>query len=166
MKAKIRLRLFSAVAAVIMMTVIFCMSAQSGEESSSLSGSITETVLDKTNPDFSGLDDGEKAEKIEHMSIFVRKAAHFAEYFVLCGVFTVFALTFDINRILACGLAFCAGTVYAASDEIHQLFVPGRSGEIRDVLIDTAGILLATLTVAAIIYLNKRRREKKNEKGH
>ena len=161
MKAKIRLRLFSAVAAVIMMTVIFCMSAQSGEESSSLSGSITETVLDKTNPDFSGLDDSEKNEKIEHMSIFVRKAAHFAEYFVLCGVFTVFALTFDINRILACGLAFCAGTIYAASDEIHQLFVPGRSGLFTDVLIDSAGALVGAIFVLVICKAFEKSRKKK-----
>ena len=29
--------------------------------------------------------------------------------------------------------------LYSCSDEIHQLFIPGRSGEIRDVLIDTLG---------------------------
>ena len=39
--------------------------------------------------------------------------------------------------------------VYALSDEFHQLFVPGRSGEVRDVVIDTAagvvGVCLAYL---------------------
>ena len=34
------------------------------------------------------------------------------------------------------------GLVYAASDEIHQLYVPGRAGQFRDVLIDSAGVLL------------------------
>lgn len=38
---------------------------------------------------------------------------------------------------------------YAATDETHQLFVPGRSGQVRDVLIDSVGaaigVLLATL---------------------
>ena len=45
------------------------------------------------------------------------------------------------------GWAWVVGTLYAASDEIHQLFVPGRSGQLRDVLLDSdgvaAGILLA-----------------------
>lgn len=137
------------------------MSAQSGEESSSLSGNITETVLDRTDPKFSDLDDGEKAEKVEQIGRFVRKAAHFAEYFVLCGVFTVFALTFDINRILACGLAFCAGTVYAASDEIHQLFVPGRSGLFTDVLIDSSGALAGAIFVFIIYSVYEKSRIKK-----
>lgn len=137
------------------------MSAQSGEESSSLSGNITETVLDRTDPKFSDLDDGEKAEKVEQIGRFVRKAAHFAEYFVLCGVFTVFALTFDINRILACGLAFCVGTVYAASDEIHQLFVPGRSGLFTDVLIDSAGALVGAIFVLVICKAFEKSRKKK-----
>lgn len=35
--------------------------------------------------------------------------------------------------------AFIEGVMYAANDEIHQLFIPGRSGQITDVLIDSAG---------------------------
>ena len=38
--------------------------------------------------------------------------------------------------------------LYAASDELHQLFIPGRSGEVRDVLIDTSGG-----AVGAMIYI-------------
>lgn len=161
MKSKIRVRLFSAVAAVIMMITIFCMSAQSGEESSSLSGNITETVLDRTDPKFSDLDDGEKVEKVEQVGRFVRKAAHFAEYFVLCGIFAVFALTFDISRPLAFGLSFGAGAVYAASDEIHQLFVPGRSGLFTDVLIDSSGALAGAIFVFIIYSAYEKSRKKK-----
>jgi VanZ family protein len=41
--------------------------------------------------------------------------------------------------------------LYATSDEIHQLFIPGRSGEMRDVLIDsTAG--LVGITIATLLY--------------
>jgi len=35
--------------------------------------------------------------------------------------------------------------VYAASDEFHQLFVPGRSSTIKDILTDLIGILFAIL---------------------
>ena len=41
------------------------------------------------------------------------------------------------NWISMVTLAYCV--FYAAIDEIHQLFVPGRSGEIKDVLIDSCG---------------------------
>lgn len=38
--------------------------------------------------------------------------------------------------------AFVVCVLYAASDEIHQTYVPGREGRLRDVVIDTAGMLL------------------------
>jgi len=47
--------------------------------------------------------------------------------------------------IILAGLAFTYCFLYACSDEIHQLFVPGRSGKFTDVLIDSAGALLAVL---------------------
>lgn len=39
-------------------------------------------------------------------------------------------------------LALIFAVVYAASDEFHQTFVASREGTIRDILIDTAGIVL------------------------
>lgn len=47
----------------------------------------------------------------------------------------------------AASLALAAGLLYAAGDELHQLFVPGRAGQLRDILIDTAGVLLGTCIV-------------------
>ncbi|MGM0653228.1 MAG: VanZ family protein [Bacillota bacterium] len=46
--------------------------------------------------------------------------------------------------------AFIVSLIYAVSDEIHQLFVPGRQASIADVGIDTAGILLGLLLVKAL----------------
>lgn len=45
--------------------------------------------------------------------------------------------------------------IYACSDEIHQLFIPGRSGQFTDVLIDTSGALIMLL----IIYLWQKRKK-------
>ena len=39
-------------------------------------------------------------------------------------------------------IALSVGFLYAVSDEVHQIFVPGRAGQLRDVLIDTTGVLL------------------------
>ena len=43
-------------------------------------------------------------------------------------------------------IAFGMTVAYALTDEFHQLFVPGRSGSMIDVLIDSAGAVLAWLT--------------------
>lgn len=43
--------------------------------------------------------------------------------------------------------SFIVGLLYAVSDEIHQLYVPGREASVIDVGIDAAGLLLALLLV-------------------
>ena len=111
------------------------------------------------------MDEASKLSIITEMQFFIRKSAHFLSYFAM-GLFCILAYnTYELS--LRNKFLFSAATcvAFAISDEIHQLFVPGRSGEIRDVLIDTAGILLAALIVSVIIYLRKLRKEKKNEKG-
>ena len=64
----------------------------------------------------------------------LRKAAHMAEYAIL------FALA---RRAMGDARGFAFTLLYAASDELHQSFVPGRHGAWTDVLVDGAGALLA-----------------------
>ena len=66
--------------------------------------------------------------------IVLRKLAHFGEYAVL-GLLLGRALGRE-------PLAALAGAAYAATDELHQHFVPGRRAAFRDVAIDTAGVLV------------------------
>jgi len=66
----------------------------------------------------------------------LRKAAHAVEFAVL-GALLLRALG---SERAALALAF--GIAYAASDELHQLFVPGRRGSVLDVLIDAVGVAL------------------------
>ena len=54
------------------------------------------------------------------------------------------------------------GFLYASTDEFHQTFVPGRSGEIRDILIDTFGVLLGALIVTRLIPSLLQRRRANN----
>ena len=84
----------------------------------------------------------------------VRKAAHITEYAILAAA-VLFALYFWTNRkrvLYFSTVVFCV--FYAVTDEIHQLFVKGRSGKASDVLIDAVGVLIAT----GLIYLLKERR--------
>jgi hypothetical protein len=62
-----------------------------------------------------------------------RKAAHAAEFAVL-GYLVVRALGRELP-------ALAAGIAYAASDELHQTFVPGRQGTVLDVLVDAVGVI-------------------------
>ena len=62
----------------------------------------------------------------------LRKIAHAAEYAVL-GALLVRATTRP-------GLAFALGVSYAVTDEVHQLFVPGRMGSPIDVAVDAVGV--------------------------
>lgn len=80
--------------------------------------------------------------------------AHFVEYAVL-AVLLWWALrsTPPLAR-WAVHLAFAVSVLYAISDEYHQSFVPGRQPDVRDVLVDAAGALIALWL--AHRYLNRR----------
>jgi len=71
------------------------------------------------------------------LNFFVFKTLHFLEFGLL---FLLWARAFlgNKNRFW---LAFLLSFFWALTDEVHQLFVPTREGTIRDMLIDTAGIL-------------------------
>ena len=58
-------------------------------------------------------------------------------------------------------LPLSLGILYACIDELHQYFVPGRACQIRDVCIDTAGVLAGVLLVLWISRMSRRHREKK-----
>ena len=60
-----------------------------------------------------------------------------------------FTYKISINKKIIISLIL--GFVYACSDEIHQTFVAGRSGEARDVLIDTSGVFIGIL-ISTLLY--------------
>ena len=74
------------------------------------------------------------------LSWIVRKGAHFTEYLIL-GV-SLFLTVRDLRRRASFWIPWAAGAAYAVTDELHQAFVPGRSCELRDMLIDACGVLL------------------------
>ena len=85
------------------------------------------------------LSDQEKEKVLKYLVFPVRKCAHLSLYLIL-GILVISLLReyMVINtKLVLLSLLICF--LYACSDEIHQLFVPGRSGEVRDVSIDTLG---------------------------
>lgn len=85
----------------------------------------------------------------------LQKLAHFLEYAVLA------ALGWRALRPLcarrATLLTFCVSLIYAASDELHQFFVPGRGPSVRDVAIDGLGIVFGLAMLHAFLLLRPRR---------
>lgn len=82
------------------------------------------------------------------MSFVVRKCAHFSEYTVL-GIVVYGNIRVAGSRASA-GAFLLAGLAVAPLDESLQLLVPGRSGMLRDVLIDLAGLAVG-LTLSGLL---------------
>ncbi len=81
------------------------------------------------------------------VSPWVQKLLHVVAYGILGAAWL---WTFDFGRLVtAAGLwAFCLATAYAAIDEMHQTFVPGRYGSPWDVALDAAGITMVVMLFA------------------
>ena len=138
-----------AVLLVLWMGFIFSMSCENAEESSNTSGQTIKVVL-STVPEFEKQPEEVKVNIIEELQFIVRKSAHFIGYMILGILASGLILQYEnINKKYP--LAFLICVIYAISDEIHQLFVPGRAGQVRDVLIDSAGSFLGIILVMAFV---------------
>ena len=127
---------------LIWMIVIFIFSNQPSKKSEDTSSGITRIIVEILNRDASI---EEKQQKIESLDPYIRKLAHFTIYAIGGCVIFGFINTYNLankNKIL---YSISIGAIYACTDEIHQIFVDGRSGELRDVLIDTSGAMLGTV---------------------
>jgi VanZ family protein len=89
----------------------------------------------------------------------VRKISHFLEYLILFTL--LFNAIYDkINLKKAIFISLLTVFLYACSDEVHQLFVPGRAGRFTDVMIDTSGGAMGALIQYIRIRIRKDRKVK------
>ena len=148
-----RRRIF-LIAAFLWMAVIFGLSARDADDSTRDSFFVGRVAAVLFVPGFRDMSAGEQLAVLEAIDHPIRKTAHFLEYFVL-GVLLAGAFLQPEpgrGRIRLQGLrAWEAGTVYAVSDELHQLFVPGRACMPADVMLDSAGVLAGTLFCSAVL---------------
>ncbi|MGH2317079.1 VanZ family protein [Planococcus sp. SE5232] len=133
----------SWIAAISWMAVIFYLSHQPGSASSDLSSGVVAALLSFIDQMAPNLEFDS-----ENFHTFVRKNAHFIAYFLL-SLLSLNAWRssgFYGMKQLVLGFGMCV--LFAVTDEIHQLFIEGRSGEVRDVLIDSAGAGLGAVFYA------------------
>lgn len=101
-------------------------------------------------------------EEVLAATTLIRKGAHLLEFAVLGGLLAAdAAVCSTLSRSWSAVLL--AGMLAALTDETIQLFVPGRSSEVRDVWIDTAGVLLGLLAVLLLRFFWNRRKQRKHE---
>lgn len=82
----------------------------------------------------------------------IRKSAHFIEYFILSLLILRGIRAGRRDARLGWALAAIAVVAgYAALDEFHQSFVPGRTAAVADVLLDTTGGIAAQIVAALVI---------------
>ncbi|MBE6787465.1 MAG: hypothetical protein E7537_03865 [Ruminococcaceae bacterium] len=145
-------RVLSVILLVCWMTFIFFLSNQNADASSQTSGQVIEVLAEKFYPEFEQMTEPQKQEVISSLQFVVRKSAHVGMFAVLGLLsFLTFISYVDLRFFTRTFWAVAVSVLYAATDEYHQRFVGGRSCELRDFLIDTAGILAAVLLCTAFV---------------
>ena len=126
--------------AVLWMGLIFFLSSQPAAASNSLSKDLTKLIMEilgrilPIDIEISTVD-----AYVAQMNHFVRKCAHFFAYMIL-GIFVSNGFKKSgSKKVFLLSFVFCA--IYAVSDELHQLYVPGRGCRLKDVIIDSTGAL-------------------------
>ncbi len=154
--AKLKRIIFTALM-IFWMILIFSFSSRDADLSTQDSNTVGIFIGQHFVPGFENWTQEEQeqfAERIDHP---VRKTAHAVEYAVL-GALAFGAAGFIVLLRRRWWTAWLIAAVYAASDEIHQFFVPGRACMFRDVVLDSAGALAGIAAVLLIRRIIKRRK--------
>ena len=127
---------------LLCMTIIFVLSNDTAYESSNKSNSIivdiSEMILNRK------LTTKEKELYTSKFDFWIRKAAHLIIYIIL-GILVISLLKeYMIINKKSIIFSIIIVMLYSISDEIHQAFVPGRSCELRDIIIDSSGGIIGT----------------------
>lgn len=149
-----KIKTFNIILVLISMLTIFMFSSETAPSSTKTSKDVTKSVVSIV------VKDDEKTDKIVDKSwLMMRKFAHFIEYFIL-GLLMINVLKDykNMNYKVVLFSIFLV-LIYSISDEMHQIFISGRSGEIRDVCIDTVGAC-AGIMFYYLLYLYYKKRKK------
>ena len=151
------LKPLSFVPALCMLYFILYMSSQEGSSSTTMSYEVSKTLVLLYNKLFSkGFSNAVLNDLIHEIHPFVRKTAHFTEFFVLAVTVAFPLYVYKIRGIflIILGELFCIGVAFL--DEYSQSFVLGRNPSYRDVMIDSAGAFCGILIAWIICYIGRK----------
>ena len=130
-------KLILFITAIISIAVMFYFSSRNADISSRQSKMVLDFIL---NFGF------------ETNSYFIRKFAHFIIFTLIGFCVSMFIGSCIESNILTVILSFIISSTYACIDEYIQTFIPGRSGNIGDVIIDISGVIIGLALYIIIIY--------------
>ena len=154
---KKKIKYIKCIIAIICCIIIFSFSAVPATASTKQSKGLTYNVIKLLNGN--KLTEKELVKLTKRVNPVIRKIAHFSIYMILAIFTYMFIEELNIksksekerlrkNILYTC--IFCL--IYAIFDEIHQIYVPGRTGKVIDVIIDTLG---ACTGITIILIRNK-----------
>ncbi len=143
-------RILTTALTAAMMVLIFLFSTEDAEHSDRTSGSISRAIIPVVYPDYEQKTPETQREYYDSIQHVVRKAAHFTEYAILGALLRLCLESWFGRKKWVFPSAWAAGTLYAVTDELHQLMIIGRSGQWTDVLLDSAGVLTGVLIASLI----------------
>ena len=163
-------RIVIARAAVILLMIanlafIWYNSAQIAEDSTKISESVTESVAPHLVEGYDEMPEQEKETQLKKLNGKIRICAHSLE-FVPLGMLIFFLgiLLFEIKRnqknmVFLIALSLIFAFLCALSDEVHQIFVDGRTFEIKDLGFDMLGMSVGYILggIAYKLIFKKRR---------
>ncbi len=143
----------SFIVLILWMIVIFSFSSADANKSTGTSDKVITTMIEiKDKITNNETPNNEKEIIVKNSSFYIRKLAHITEYLILGFLMFNLLKQYSVTNIYyAIGLSI----LYSCTDEFHQLFISGRSGSIRDVLIDSIGILIGTYLYKLLFIKNK-----------
>ena len=151
------LKPLSFVPAFCMLYLILYMSSQEGAASTTMSYQVSKTIVLAYNRVFSkGLSNELLNELIHQIHPFIRKTAHFTEFFTLAITVSFPLYVYKIRGIflIILGELLCVGVAFL--DEYTQSFVSGRNPSYRDVMIDSSGAFCGILIALIICYIGRK----------
>ena len=152
---KKKIKYIKCIIAIICCIIIFSFSAVPATASTKQSKGLTYNVIKLLNGN--KLTEKELVKLTKRVNPVIRKIAHFSIYMILAIFTYMFIEELNIKsksekerlrKKILYTCIFCI--IYAIFDEIHQIYVPGRTGKVIDVVIDTLGAFMGI----AIILLN------------
>jgi VanZ family protein len=133
--------------------------------SNSKSKSTINSIIEKTVETTNGLGITNKhpskskiQQVIDKLNKPLRKIAHASVYFIL-SILLMHSLRINNNITKKIILSILICFLYACSDEFHQTFVLGRTGQFIDVIIDTIGAMIGS-SIIGLIYIKETRRHR------
>ena len=135
-------KIISFIMLILWMIVIFSFSSADANKSTGTSDKVITTMIEiKDKITNNETPKNEKEIIVKNSSFYIRKLAHITEYLILGFLMFNLLNQYSVTNIY---YAISLSILYSCTDEFHQLFISGRSGSIRDVLIDSIGILIGT----------------------